>query len=283
MSTIISHNQYLKSSGFTESASIQQICQPLEHLGIQNFIYFKLYPNGEFVDLFADPYWAELYFNKFFKQEYSHQAINEHCQLLAKKLTFIDTMDTEVLRDGKHYFDYMSAISFAFHQDNFRESFIFLSKSYNKIAMESNLEFSDALKHFTIYFKNKATKIIYAAEKEKLKFPSTYLPQPIAGQQTSFQDNSSAARFLNATPITTFELKNDAKLTKREIECACWLSSGKTINEIAEILCKSPRTIEHHITSVKEKLNCAKATEIPQKLNNTHLKFLLQNFTKTIK
>jgi len=43
-------------------------------------------------------------------------------------------------------------------------------------------------------------------------------------------------------------------LTKKEIECAVYVKKGFQIKEIAARMCISPRTIEKHIASIKQKL-----------------------------
>jgi two-component system invasion response regulator UvrY len=45
-----------------------------------------------------------------------------------------------------------------------------------------------------------------------------------------------------------------SKLTPREFEVFRLLADSKTVNEIAELLNLSPKTVGHHVTSVKNKL-----------------------------
>jgi DNA-binding CsgD family transcriptional regulator len=50
-------------------------------------------------------------------------------------------------------------------------------------------------------------------------------------------------------------MRCDAKLTKREIEVLNWVKEGKSSWEISIIISCSKRTVDFHITNIKEKLN----------------------------
>lgn len=51
-------------------------------------------------------------------------------------------------------------------------------------------------------------------------------------------------------------------LTYRQQECLFYLVKGMTIKQIASELTLSPRTIEHHIESIKNKLQCHSRSEL---------------------
>ena len=51
-----------------------------------------------------------------------------------------------------------------------------------------------------------------------------------------------------------------AGLTAREFEVFLLLADSKSVNDIAELLNLSPKTVGHHTTSIKNKLNIADAT-----------------------
>lgn len=57
-----------------------------------------------------------------------------------------------------------------------------------------------------------------------------------------------------------------ALLTKRQIECLYLLVKGMTMKEIAYILKLSPRTVEHYIETIKQKLNCHSRSELISKV-----------------
>jgi two-component system invasion response regulator UvrY len=53
-----------------------------------------------------------------------------------------------------------------------------------------------------------------------------------------------------------------AELSPREFEIFLLLAEGKKVNDIAETLNLSPKTVGHHYTSIKDKLNLSNAAEL---------------------
>jgi DNA-binding CsgD family transcriptional regulator len=51
------------------------------------------------------------------------------------------------------------------------------------------------------------------------------------------------------------------KLSKREREILAWVSEGKTAWEIGNILKLSQRTVEWHLKTIREKVNCNNVTQ----------------------
>lgn len=51
-------------------------------------------------------------------------------------------------------------------------------------------------------------------------------------------------------------------LSPRQKSCLFYLAKGETIRGIARILNLSPRTVEHYLEAIKEKLNCYSRTEL---------------------
>jgi two-component system invasion response regulator UvrY len=51
-------------------------------------------------------------------------------------------------------------------------------------------------------------------------------------------------------------------LSEREFDVFMALASGKTVNQIAETLHLSPRTVGTHLYNIKQKLNVSNQTEL---------------------
>ncbi len=56
--------------------------------------------------------------------------------------------------------------------------------------------------------------------------------------------------------------KPDNQLTARQIDCLFYLVKGFTIKQIAKTLSLSPRTVEHYLDTIKQKLNCESRVEL---------------------
>lgn len=54
-------------------------------------------------------------------------------------------------------------------------------------------------------------------------------------------------------------------LTKKEYECLILVLKGKSATSISKILCKSKRTIENQLASIKDKLNCKNKEDLIEK------------------
>lgn len=61
-------------------------------------------------------------------------------------------------------------------------------------------------------------------------------------------------------------LESRYPLSKREKECLYYLTKGMALKQIARVLNLSPRTIEHHVESVKLKLGCFSRAHLVEKI-----------------
>ncbi len=71
-----------------------------------------------------------------------------------------------------------------------------------------------------------------------------------------FGDETSDQEFLDQI------YENKISLSSREIECANWLSKGKSADEIALITNLSRRTVETYINNIKKKMHCYKQFQL---------------------
>lgn len=62
--------------------------------------------------------------------------------------------------------------------------------------------------------------------------------------------------------LTEDHSQSKPQLTKREAQCLQYLIKGLNARETGELLYISRRTVEKHIASAKEKLNCTKKTDL---------------------
>jgi DNA-binding CsgD family transcriptional regulator len=55
---------------------------------------------------------------------------------------------------------------------------------------------------------------------------------------------------------------NTGLLSNQQVKCLDYLCKGKTTKQIAAIMQLSPRTVEHYITAIKNKMNCNSREEL---------------------
>ncbi len=81
---------------------------------------------------------------------------------------------------------------------------------------------------------------------------------------------------------TMYTLNNHqlpCSLTARQEECLFFLVRGKSIKEIARIMCICERTVEEYIALLKEKLGCDNRSQLIEKaLNHEFMSFISDSF-----
>lgn len=82
----------------------------------------------------------------------------------------------------------------------------------------------------------------------------------VLGENTVQQKN--ALEGLSIDNERLFLNSQKISITKREMQCYLFLLQGKSANEIGNILCISPRTVETHILHIKEKLCCNSRSDL---------------------
>lgn len=70
-------------------------------------------------------------------------------------------------------------------------------------------------------------------------------------------ENKLTNRFITERLLHT----TDVLLTRAEAECLQWARAGKTAEETAMILGNSRRTVEGHLSSIRQKLDCGKTAQ----------------------
>lgn len=64
-------------------------------------------------------------------------------------------------------------------------------------------------------------------------------------------------------------LEKKYNLSMRQKECLYYLTKGMPLKQIARILNLSPRTIEHHLESIKTKLGCFTRTQLIERIHES--------------
>ncbi|MFU8797981.1 MAG: helix-turn-helix transcriptional regulator [Gammaproteobacteria bacterium] len=112
------------------------------------------------------------------------------------------------------------------------------------------------LRRFIPFFKEKASKILKQAEKEKIAiFPHAILHREKSGDINKKQ-------FLSAIHVKNYHLPNGIVLTEQEFKCAINLTEGKTAEQISRNLALSKRTIEAYTDRLKRKMGCLSKSDL---------------------
>jgi DNA-binding CsgD family transcriptional regulator len=143
--------------------------------------------------------------------------------------------------------------------------FLFFSTTNNESIINFYINNIDVLEKFGQFFKEKAAKLIIAANAQKIIIPTDMRPNfkgltdPITLAQLDKQ------KFLGQLNVKRYQLSGKyqhVSLTARELECIKCLATGYTAKETANFLRLSIRTIETYISNIKVKLDCHRKSQI---------------------
>lgn len=124
------------------------------------------------------------------------------------------------------------------------------------------------LRRFIQYFENEMSPVLKRMHEQPISLFSemdVFLKKNRIGVPEIQLDESKIYQFLTKTSNNIFW---ESKLTKREIEVVKVFLKGKTAREIAQILSLSKRTVEHHFTTIKDKLECCSRSELFERLQD---------------
>ena len=172
-----------------------------------------------------------------------------------------DTLDNRIATDHSIF----NHISYLIKQKACTEMFHFGSLKDKTPQEALYLNNTRIIWKFIFYFRERARSLIEEAEKILLN-PKCKLDFSTKNIEVKLQDNTNDLKRLYLG-----EDYPGKYLTKKEIEVVKWLAIGKTAEEIAIILSSSKRTVETHITVIKEKLNCITLFQLGNKINQLSL------------
>jgi LuxR family transcriptional regulator, quorum-sensing system regulator SolR len=233
---------------------VAQIASPLKTLGIKGFMYMRVYKDGSFMDLASDADWTEVFYKRFYANDYDPDEIKDHYFFDNDISLWALNPQNELWREGEQLFNVGNGISVYNHLDDYTEVSFFYADRQNHAINQFYVNNLDLLDRFSIYFKEKASRLITKGEQDKLMTPACYVQHAQTKHEDS--DQISIQNFYQDTTFDTVSLSPDTYLTKRELECLHWQSLGKTAEEVAIIMSIAPRTVKAHVRNLKDKLSC---------------------------
>ncbi len=238
-------------------SNVQEICTPLfSGTDICYFHYGRVYKDGSAIALANNVEWSKHCFNKKYHLN-NINTMNNPIHLynftnLNPKI-LIDLRNNfgleKMLHLNNYYKDFWEIIGFATSQGNNK----IIEFYYNKI---------DLLKLFSVYFQEKAAKLIKLLERKenRMILPGlANLNRPLSEKydlRNKLVDQLQKIGYPVNTPY------GQIHLSSREIECLIYLLRGRTAVETAKALGISSKTVEYYIDLVKLKLDCHTRAEL---------------------
>lgn len=176
---------------------------------------------------------------------------------------------------AEKYFGMFSPLVVVNKFDNYYEYFLITATKENKKIYDYYFNNVDVIHKITMYFKEKASKIISYCENNRKKLPDEFLESFCIKDKN---DPENIRKLLHELEPDTYKVLCSAghvKLTNKQINCLIGHISGKTAKEIAKELHVSHRTIEHYLENTKDKIRCRTKSDIRALLIANGYRYLL--------
>jgi len=251
---------------------LTNFCKPIfENFGFTSFGYNRIYEDGRRIILESNKKWFEFYGKVGFEEK--NHGSNSMVQQVANLLNIPHSQGYHLhMLSGKpsnkaHEFlveiDLWNCMSIYLPLNKGVEIFHLAAPRSNEAVVDICLNQRELIERFIHYFREK----IYDINFDKVPSILNESFAALFNQDIKKTNNSSInywpKNYIDQTEFHKFYLKTHNKfITKREAECLCYLTFGKTGKEIARILKISPRTVESHLNTLKGKLNCITKSEL---------------------
>jgi DNA-binding CsgD family transcriptional regulator len=216
----------------------------------------KSFDDGRYMTLTHRGDWLSYYFsNQFYKISNYRGKSKEYRKnyLLSTSLS----CGQEIVRAASDGFNIDLGITLIKRYEDACEFYLFATNKENRNGiLDYYINNLDLLERFTLYFKDKAIKLLQKAEGESLILPH------VATCNKEAKSHSIPGEEFFEIKRYYFANYPEAYLTHSQVMCLYWMSQGKSSSEIAVILTKAKRTIDKHIEVAKQKTNCFKITQL---------------------
>lgn len=254
--------------------ALNSICHPLSMLNIKVFAYFRFFQNGKYMYLCNNLDWVRFCLQNIHNNEGTELGKeigyvpedNYHCFLWPTK-------KTDYLMSALYDFNIWNGLSIFKQREDSIELWGFAADRKTETLRDFYIQNIDLLKDFTTFFNVSAADFIcpddnrLAVYKDFKQFDSTV---------DEYKSNQ-IAEFIKKTSTCNYPLmvnNQEVFLTKKELMCLNWLSSGKNAKQIALQLDLSYRTIEKNLESIKIKTGCHDKESIIKIYQNSILQWL---------
>ncbi len=246
-------------------SEFNKIIEPLQYLKIPVFSYLKIINDNRYLMLCNHSKWLQYHFKNIHNQ--GRFFANESNMALKYKTHYLTwpSIPTDHVLTALHNYDIWNGISFFKKSESSLERFCFAT-NINDFSLSSlYLNHIDLLKRFLRYFGDKSKIMLKNYDYDYL---ATF--KDIAASKTNQIPKSfNKEEFFINYPINKLSINgNNIELSKREAESLKYLSEGRAIKEIAQLMKLSPSTIESYIYHIKIKAGYARRSELIKAYQN---------------
>lgn len=236
---------------------VDQLCSPLNTIGITYFNYIKIYHKDSSRELLTN---NSSWIDHFYKNSlYKSVGTVDIEHLLPKGYFLWSELDSNdpIYAQGRESFNIDNGVSFVIKRKDVTFLYIFASTRDNHSINNFYVRNIDLFKRFILYFNDTGSSLIKKAAKNRIYLPEKQIITP----ERIIKNNISELtreKFYNKTNVDRFYLlseSDDLYLTKKQAECATYFIEGATAKECAKLLNISHRTVEGYLSDIKSKIH----------------------------
>lgn len=251
------------------SSIIDSFCNDIKKIGITFFSHARIFNDGSRIDLNNHPEMIdEFYFGR--DKMYKTYTPEVNPKSLDTNLIFLDSLhdnqSVNFLRNG-YSIDHM-VVEIEKYQD-YCDVWNFGTYPTNNNFYSSFIIHRETIDIFKLYYLDRAQELIKKCEKDPIRIISE-LPNEFIEPASLLFKNANNSQWNDVKEKLLKEIQNSKSeqnnLTKSERKYSQLLMEGLTRTEIAQIVFRSPKTVDAHIQNVRQKLNCKNMPELLTKL-----------------
>lgn len=239
---------------------IKPLCEPLSRVfGIPTFGYRKFFPDGTCFVTSSNFEWVKFIQEKFTNVPLPNYEEEVKAALQSEKhyVLRIGEPDRQDALLSAHYdHDIWNTLSLYRKNGTSVEGFYFTSTKSNYKIVDEYINNIELFERFTLYFKDKFSAILSDEEVKKESFLTVSPCVFEENNSKTFKEDKYIQEFIADTPIHKLFLiinNKEIHLSMQEFKCLAWLSRGKIVKEVAQIMNLSPRTVESYLDNIKSK------------------------------
>ncbi len=244
-----------KHLSITSAVDISAICEPIfNEKKIRYYYHTRYYKDGSFFSLGTHPEWHKHFYAKeYYPKEYYLRT------LPATYYEILDNYNTCAAQEARQIFGLDSFFAIYEVNDNYTDIYGFATKPNTHNIIDFYFKNVTLLKKFIFFYKDKARSLICKADSAMHRL---ILPR--------FKQNDLTSPFEATILSGQYEPKKyyfnykgqDTFLTNREVDCIKYMLYGKTAKEIGQIMKISYRTVETHLSNVKNRFGFTTKAEL---------------------
>lgn len=155
-------------------------------------------------------------------------------------------------------FNVWNGFTISKYTDDYVETWSFATDKTSESTTQFYINNLPLFDRFITYFKKCTSEFTKEINDEKLAvFQNPFNLNCVSSEGLSNKILNDVLSAKNNIKMFKFLCENSriSTLSNREIECLFYISSGKTMKNIAKVMSISPRTVEMHINAIKRKTN----------------------------